>query len=80
MSTVRPPLRTTTPFSGHLNTSGGCRMSSSQAASSAGSALVANVAAGNGITPIADHQHVNLADPHRVARRNQLVGPRSTGV
>ena len=30
--------------------------------------------------PIADHQHVNLADPQRVARRNQLVGPRLTGV
>ena len=30
--------------------------------------------------PIADHQHVNLADPQRVARRNQLVRPRSTGV
>jgi hypothetical protein len=30
--------------------------------------------------PIADHQHVNLADPQRVARRNQLVEPRPTGV
>ena len=30
--------------------------------------------------PIADHQHVNLADLQRVARRNQLVEPRSTGV
>ena len=51
MSTVRPPLRTTTTFSGHLNTSGGWSLSSSQAASSAGSALVANVAAGSGNTP-----------------------------
>ena len=25
---------------------------------------------------VADYQHVNLADPHRVARRNQLVGRR----
>ena len=30
--------------------------------------------------PIADHQHVNLADLQRVARRNQLVRPRSTEV
>src|SRR5262249_38605755 len=51
MSTVRPPLRTTTTFSGHLNTSGGSSLSSSQAASSAGSALVANVAAGSGNAP-----------------------------
>ena len=29
---------------------------------------------------VADHQHVDLADPQRVARRNQLVGPRSAGV
>jgi hypothetical protein len=48
---VRPPLRTTTTFSGHLNSSGDWRMSSSQAASSAGSALVPIVAAGCGSTP-----------------------------
>src|SRR5262249_58574993 len=30
--------------------------------------------------PIADHQHVKLADPQRVARRNQLVEPRPTGI
>ena len=30
--------------------------------------------------PIADDQYINLADPQRVARRNQLVGHRSTGV
>jgi hypothetical protein len=29
---------------------------------------------------IADHQHVNLADPQRVARRNRLVDRRPTGV
>jgi hypothetical protein len=80
MSTVRPPLRTTTTFSGHLYTSGGWSLSSSQAARSAGSALVANVVAGSGNTPSLITSDVNLADPQRVARRNQLVGPRSTGV
>ena len=44
----RPPLRTTTTFSGHLYTSGGWSLSASQAARSTGSALVANVAAGSG--------------------------------
>ena len=29
--------------------------------------------------PIADHQHVNIADPKRVARRNELIEPRPTG-
>ena len=51
MSTVRSPLRTTTTFSGHWYTSRGWSLSSSQAASSAGSALMANVAAGSGNTP-----------------------------
>src|SRR5262249_2082063 len=51
MSTVWPPLRTTTTFSGHSSTSGGRNMSSSQAARTAGSALVANVAAGSDSTP-----------------------------
>ena len=32
------------------------------------------------IAPIADHQHVKLADPQRVARWNQLVGPVYRGV
>src|SRR5262249_35660907 len=51
MSTVRPPLRTTTTFSGHLYTSGGRSLSFSQAATSAGSTLVANVVAGSENTP-----------------------------
>ena len=51
MSTVRPPLRTRITFSGHTYVSGGWSLSSSQAASSAGSALVANVAACSGNTP-----------------------------
>ena len=41
MSIVRPPLRTTTTFTGHTISSGGRNMLSSQAATSAGSALVA---------------------------------------
>src|SRR6516165_1502217 len=44
MSTVRPPVRTTTTFSAHSSTSGGRNMSSSQAARTAGSALCANIA------------------------------------
>ena len=41
MSMVRPPLRTTTAFSAQSNMSGGRNMSFSQAARTAGSALVA---------------------------------------
>jgi hypothetical protein len=51
MSMVRPPLRTTTTFSAHSNTSGGRNMSSSQAARMAGSALWANIALGSVSTP-----------------------------
>jgi len=50
MSTVRPPLRTTTTFTGQSN-AGGRTMSSSQAARMAGPALTANVAAGIDIVP-----------------------------
>ena len=48
MSTVWSPLFTTTTFSGQVYTSGVRRLSSSQAFRAAGSALVANVAAGSG--------------------------------
>src|SRR5262249_35210169 len=51
MSMVRPPLRTTTTFSGHSSMSGGRNMSSSQAVRTAGSALVAKTGAGIGSTP-----------------------------
>ena len=51
MSMVRPPLRTTTTFSAHSNTSGGRNMSSSQAARTAGSALWPNIAPGSDSTP-----------------------------
>ena len=51
MSTVRPPLRTTTTFSGHQNLPGGRRMSLTQAAISAGSPLLAIVVGGSGSTP-----------------------------
>src|SRR3546814_4315230 len=30
--------------------------------------------------PIADHQHVDLADPQRIARGNQILGPRPAGM
>jgi hypothetical protein len=51
MSMVRPPLRTTTTFSGHSSMSRGRNMSSSQAARTAGSTLYAIVGAGIGSTP-----------------------------
>ncbi len=51
MRMVRPPLRTTTTFSAQSNASGGRKLSFSQAARAAGSALWANIAPGSNSTP-----------------------------
>jgi hypothetical protein len=73
---VRPPLRTTTAFSAQVYASD-WNLSFSQV----GRVGVGSQRPGRQPEhPIADHQDVDLADPQRVARRNQLVGPRSTGV